>query len=97
MKDQVPEEIRQERLDRLMKLQSGISLKQNLKRVGQTVQVLVTDVNGQGRALGRSRLEAPETDGEILFSCPSRKPEIGSFVPVRLTRAETYDLIGEMV
>ena len=93
---QVPEEIKQERLDRLMRLQAGISLKQNQKRLQRVEQVLVTDVGDDHRALGRSRLEAPEIDGEIVFSWKDRRPEIGSFVPVRITRADTYDLMGEM-
>jgi ribosomal protein S12 methylthiotransferase len=97
MPDQVPEEIRQRRLDQLMSLQNRISLQNNLKRVGTEEKVLVTDLNDEGMALGRSRLEAPETDGEILFSCGDRKPEIGSFVQVRINRAETYDLMGEMI
>ena len=97
MKDQVPEAVRQERLDRLMTLQAEISLKKNLRRVGSVEKVLVTDFKDQGLALGRSMLEAPETDGEILFSCGERKPEIGSFVQVRLNRAEIYDLMGEMI
>ena len=95
--DQVPEEIKQERLDRLMTLQARISRKKNLQRVGTEETVLVTDLNSGGKALGRSRLEAPETDGEILFTFGSEKPEIGSFVPVRITRAKTYDLMGEML
>lgn len=93
---QVPEEIKQERLDRLMRLQAGISLKQNQKRLQRVEQVLVTDVGDDHQALGRSRLEAPEIDGEIVFSWKDRRPEIGSFVPVRITRADTYDLMGEM-
>jgi len=97
MKDQIPEEVKQERLDRLMTLQSGISKRQNEKRLGTIERVLVTDVGEDGMALGRSRLEAPETDGEIVFSCPKGVPEIGSFVSVRLTKADTYDLMGEMV
>ncbi|MBQ3706069.1 MAG: 30S ribosomal protein S12 methylthiotransferase RimO [Clostridia bacterium] len=98
MKDQIPEEVKQERLDRLMTLQAGISLKLNRKRIGTTEQILVTDVNPEKHlALGRSRLEAPETDGEIVFTWQDKAPEIGSFVPVRLTRAETYDLMGEMI
>ena len=95
--DQLPEEVKQERLDRLMTLQARISLKRNQARVGSTEKVLVTDLDEQGRALGRSRLEAPETDGEIVFNGGSLKPEVGSFVPVRITRAETYDLMGEML
>ena len=97
MKDQIPKEIKQERLDRLMTLQSRISLKNNRKRIRSVETVLVTDLNEDGMALGRSRTEAPETDGEILFTCGSRKPDIGSFVQVRITDAKTYDLTGEMI
>lgn len=96
MPDQIPEEVKQERLDRLMTLQADISLKRNQLRVGKTDKVLVTDVGDDGTALGRSQYEAPETDGEIVFTV-KQKPEIGSFVPVKITRADTYDLMGEMV
>lgn len=96
MPNQVPEEIKQERLDRLMTLQAGISLKRNQARVGTVEKVLVTDRSAEGYILGRSQREAPETDGEIVFTA-RRLPEIGSFVNVRLTEADTYDLKGEMV
>ena len=91
-----PEEIKRERLDRLMTLQADISLRRNQLRVGSVEKVLVTDVGEDGTALGRSHREAPETDGEILFTT-RETPEIGSFVQVRLTEADTYDLKGEMV
>lgn len=99
MPDQIPEEIKQERLDRLMTLQQEISLKRNRARVGTVEKVLVTDVSEDGRILGRSHREAPETDGEILFTLPENAelPQIGSFVSVRITQADTYDLMGEML
>ena len=97
MKDQIPEEIKEERLERLMALQQKISLRKNLDRVGTTEKVLVTDCNEKGLCLGRSMREAPETDGEIIFNAGSSLPEIGSFVNVRLTRAEPYDLYGELL
>lgn len=97
MPEQIPEEIKQERLDRLMTMQSAISLKRNQARIGTTEKVLVTDVAPGGKALGRSHREAPETDGEILFTCGGKLPEIGSFVNVKLTQADTYDLMGEML
>ena len=96
MKDQVPEEVKQDRYDRLMALQQEISLRNNLRRVGTVEKVLVTDTGDDGLCLGRSSREAPETDGEIVFSTHSL-PETGSFVQVRLTRAEPYDLYGEML
>ncbi len=98
MPDQIPEEIKQERLERLMTMQSAISLKRNQARVGATEKVLVTDVGEDSFLLGRSQREAPETDGEIVFSrkeCPV--PEIGSFVNVKITQADTYDLMGELL
>ena len=96
MPDQIPEEIKQERLDRLMTLQAEISLKRNLLRLGKTEKVLVTDVGEDGLILGRSQFEAPETDGEIVFTA-KKAPQIGSFVKVKITQAETYDLMGEML
>lgn len=93
--DQIPEEIKQERLDRLMKVQAEISLEKNMKRIGETARVLVTDRNEEGLYLGRSEREAPETDGEILFTCKGHDPEPGTFVNVRFTKADTYDLMGE--
>ena len=97
MPDQIPEEVKQERLDRLMTLQAGISLKRNQARVGTTEKVLVTDIGEDGMLLGRSQREAPETDGDILFTATGELPAIGSFVHVRLTKADTYDLMGVMV
>ena len=97
MPDQVPEEVKQERFDRLMKLQQAVSLKRNTLRVGSVEQVLVTDVGDDGQCLGRSGREAPETDGEILVDCGKAVPEIGQFIPVRITEAKSYDLKGEML
>ena len=97
MPDQIPEEIKQERLDRLMSLQQKISLKRNLDRVGDIEQVLVTDTDGRGNILGRSSREAPETDGEIYASCGNARPEPGQFIPVRINSAEEYDLRGTML
>lgn len=96
MPDQIPEEIKQERLDRLMTLQSRVSLRRNRLRVGTVEKVLVTDRGEDGRMLGRSQFEAPETDGEILFT-GREGAEIGSFAQVRITSARTYDLMGEML
>ena len=96
MPDQIPEEIKQERLDRLMTLQARISLRRNRLRVGTVEKVLVTDRSDDGFLLGRSQFEAPETDGEIVFTGKG-SPEIGSFVQGKITSAKTYDLTGEVL
>ena len=97
MPDQIPEEIKQERLDRLMTLQQKISLKRNRARINDIEQVLVTDTDGRGNVLGRSSREAPETDGEIYISCGNARPEPGQFIPVKIDSAEEYDLRGTML
>ena len=97
MPDQLPEEVKQERLDRLMTLQQKISLKRNSARIGSVEQVLVTDTDGKGGCLGRSSREAPETDGEIYISCGNIRPEPGQFIPVRIDAAQPYDLRGVML
>ena len=93
MPDQIPEEVKQERLDRLMKLQARISLENNQARIGTVEKVLVTDAR-DGLFLGRSQREAPDADGAIVFTA-KEAPAVGSFVQVRITGAETYDLKGE--
>ena len=97
MPDQIAEEVKQERLDRLMTLQQKISLKRNRARIGSVEQVLVTDTDGKGNVLGRSSREAPETDGEIYISCGNAMPQPGQFIPVKILSAEEYDLRGIML
>ena len=97
MPDQIPEEIKQERFDRLMSLQQKISLKRNQARIGSVESVLVTEIVSRETILGRSCREAPETDGQILVRCGDTPPAIGQFIPVKITGAEEYDLKGTML
>ena len=93
--DQIPEEVKQERLARLMTLQQGISRELNQQRVGTECRVLVTG-RQKGLYTGRSSWEAPDADGLILFDS-ARKLTPGQFVQVRITGAEAYDLRGQAV
>ena len=92
---QVPEEVKQERLARLMAAQQPISRARNEKRVGQLVDVLIEGTEG-GRSFGRSYAEAPDVDGKIYLEHADHLIA-GQYVPVRLIRAEEYDMIGEPV
>ena len=92
---QVPEEVKQERLARLMAAQQPISRARNEKRVGQLVDVLIEGTE-DGRAFGRSYAEAPDVDGKIYLEHADHLIA-GQYVPVRLVRAEEYDMIGEPV
>ena len=92
MPDQVPEDIKQDRLDRLMTVQAEISRELNEARVGTVCRVLVTGFEN-GLYVGRSAMEAPDSDGVICFTA-ARELNEGEFVSVRLVRADTYDLYG---
>ena len=86
--DPVPAELKQERFDRLMTVQQGISLQMNQAHVGQTLEVLI-----EGRdkeiAIGRSYRDAPEIDGLVLVEGAAN---VGEIVPARITGAMPYDL-----
>ena len=99
--DHVDDAVKQERYERLMELQSTISLKKNQALVGQTLDILVEghgvgeDENGKDIdaviSLGRSYRDAPEIDGYVLVE---GELPVGEIVPVRVTGATTYDLIA---
>ena len=93
--EQVPEEVKEERLARLMATQQPISRLRNERRVGQVVDVLIEGTQ-DGNTYGRSYAEAPDVDGKILLP-HAEALAVGSYVPVRLLRAEEYDMIGERV
>lgn len=88
--DPVPAEVKQERYERLMELQQGISLQVNQSYVGKTLDVLVEGYDN-GISIGRSYRDAPEIDGLVLVE---GQAEVGEIVPVRITGAMAYDLTG---
>ena len=96
-RDDIPAEVKQERYDRLMELQSGISLEYNRSRIGTRERVLV-DSFSDGVLVARSRTESPEVDGEILIKPSGSRPEAlaGQFLDVTVTGADEYDLIAEI-
>ncbi|MEM5817235.1 MAG: TRAM domain-containing protein, partial [Desulfitobacterium hafniense] len=94
--DQVPEEIRQQRRDQLMELQHDIAYEQQQRWVGQTLKVLIEEALPDQRWVGRSEGDAPEIDGVVYVDSPGEL-EIGDFVLVKITGADSYDLMGEVV
>ena len=96
MPNQIPEEVKQHRLDALMGLQSDISLGNNRLRVGKTYKTLVTGTRGNGVYAGRSEFEAPEIDGNILFTAKASLVP-GMFANVLINEAQVYDLKGVSV
>lgn len=87
---QVPEEVKEERFERVMALQQRISLARNQAQVGRTLDVLV-EGHGDGLTVGRSYRDAPEIDGLVILE---GEAPIDEFVPVKISGAMTYDLTG---
>ncbi|RUM41415.1 MAG: 30S ribosomal protein S12 methylthiotransferase RimO [Desulfocapsa sp.] len=95
--DQCPEELKEERRNRILSLQADISEKSLQKYVGQTIPVLVEGLSRETDLLleGRSAYQAPEIDGCVLINDGIANP--GEIVQVQITEAQTYDLVGGVV
>ena len=91
--DTVPEEVKQDRLQRLMTLQEGISLARNQALVGRTLDMLIEGAQ-DGISIGRTYRDAPEIDG-LVFA--TGEAPVGQILPVRITGALTHDLTAEFV
>lgn len=99
MPDQVPEEVKAERLDRVMEHQRDLSLESNLQRVGTRAKVLVDETTpGEPRhdAVGRTQGQAPEVDG-LTFLTGASGVAAGDIVDVEIVDADDYDLTGRLV
>ncbi|MDD5410018.1 MAG: 30S ribosomal protein S12 methylthiotransferase RimO [Methylobacter sp.] len=93
--DQIPEEVKQERLARFMAHQAEISAERLQKRVGRIETVLVDEVVEEG-AVARSKADAPEIDGQVFIDGATHL-KVGDFVDVELEEADEYDLWGRLV
>jgi ribosomal protein S12 methylthiotransferase len=94
MPDQVPEEIKQERLEELMLAQQDIAFRANQDAVGTSLEVLVDGQDSQGRCIGRGPCQAPDVDSFCFLTEPR---EAGQFVRTRVVDWDDYDLIVEPV
>lgn len=93
--DPVPEAIKQERYDRFMQLQQKISTERLARKVGQTLQVLIDEVDEEG-AIGRSFADAPEIDGNVYLN-GEKQVAPGDLVQVTIEHSDEYDLWGTKV
>jgi len=95
--DQIDEQIKQDRLDILMRAQSEINEKLNESKIGNVIRVLCEDYDSAAEIYyGRSEADAPEIDGKVYFRS-KEKIEPGTFVSVKVTEALDYDLSGDVV
>ncbi|AEB11142.1 30S ribosomal protein S12 methylthiotransferase RimO [Marinithermus hydrothermalis] len=93
----VPEEVKAERLERLMALQAEISLEKNRKKIGQVLEVIVDEYGEEpGQVIGRTKGDAPGIDGRV-YAMTDGTVKIGDIIRVKVTDASTYDLYGDAV
>lgn len=94
--DNVPEEVKQARLDELMELQQEVSAEVSESKIGQTLKVIIDRIEGE-YYIGRTEFDSPEVDPEVLIPCEGNELETGEFYNVRITGADDFDLYGEIV
>ena len=94
MADQVPEDVKEERFHRFMQLQQEISAERLKQKIGQTLDVIVDEIDDQG-IIGRTKADAPEVDGLVYIENLSGVPvKVGEFIKVTITHSDEYDLWG---
>ena len=93
--DDVPEEVKQSRLDQLMALQQDISAEVEAEKVGKVLKVIIDRKEGD-YYIGRTEFCSPEVDPEVLIPATKRL-RVGNFYGVKITSSEEFDLYGELV
>ncbi|UTW67102.1 30S ribosomal protein S12 methylthiotransferase RimO [bacterium SCSIO 12643] len=94
LEDDVPDEVKKERVDKIMELQSGISHEKNKSKIGHTLRVLIDRIES-GFYVGRTEYDSPEVDNEVWVTMDDEHYlSIGDFADVQITDAEPYDLFG---
>ena len=94
MADQVPEDVKEERFHRFMQLQQEISAERLKQKIGQTLDVIVDEIDDEG-IIGRTKADAPEVDGLVYIENLSGTPvKVGEFIKVTITYSDEYDLWG---
>lgn len=94
--DDVPQEVKEQRVEEIMEIQQGISFDLNQQKVGKTYKVLIDKKEGD-YFIGRTEFDSPEVDNEVLIEAKDNYATPGSFVNVTINRAEDFDLYGTIV
>ena len=96
MNDDVPEELKEERLSEIMELQEGISTELNKKKVGKVFKTIIDRKEGE-YFIGRTEADSPEVDNEVLISAQDSYLKTGHFYEVKIEAAEAFDLYGKAI
>jgi ribosomal protein S12 methylthiotransferase len=93
LEDDVPEEVKQDRADRIMMLQQEISNDLNREKEGQVFKTIIDRIEGD-HYVGRTEFDSPEVDNEVLIPVEGIELEVGEFYLIQITRADFFDLYG---
>ena len=93
LEDNVPEEVKQERANEIMKIQSEISWEQNQKKVGKIYRCVIDRKQGD-QFVGRTEIDSPDVDNEVLIDAKKYYLKLGDFTTVEITEATDFDLYG---
>ena len=93
LEDNVSEEVKHQRAEEIMELQSDISYRLNQQKVGQTFKVLFDRKEGE-YFIGRTEFDSPDVDNEVLVKASDVYIRMGDFAQVKITHADHYDLYG---
>jgi len=94
--DDIPQEIKESRVEQVMDVQQAISFEINQQKVGQTFKVLFDKIEGD-YLIGRTEYDSPEVDNEVLVPLSEHYATVGRFAQVRIERAEDFDLYGAII
>ena len=94
--DDVPEKVKQQRIDELMRIQQGISEELEGEKVGRVFKVIIDRTEGE-YYIGRTEFCSPEVDPEVLIPIEGKTLQTGRFYDVRITDSDEFDLFGEVV
>ena len=93
LKDDVPEELKQKRLNEIMEIQSKIAFKNNERLVGKVFKCLIDRKEGTN-FIGRTFMDSPDVDNEVVIDAKKFYFKLGEFVSIRIIGANNYDLVG---
>ena len=95
LEDDVPEQVKRSRSNKIMALQQKISTQKNKNKVGKTVKVLIDRVDANNY-YGRTEQDSPEVDNEVIIPSKEMHLRVGDFYDVKITDSKEYDLIGKV-
>lgn len=96
LEDDVPEDVKQARMEEIMEMQAGISLEWNEEKVGKEMQIVI-DRKEADIYFGRTEFDSPEVDNEVIIENASEELTIGKYYNARIVSAEMFDIFAEVI